>query len=68
MFAPYYYDESAPLGEWQVTGHQVFPPGWFPYGNINQDFAFLTMRGDVCRPGLAVLLATLGGNLARHDG
>jgi hypothetical protein len=20
MFAPYYYDESAPLGEWQVTG------------------------------------------------
>jgi hypothetical protein len=46
MFAPYYYDESAPLGEWQVTG-QVFPPGWFPYGNINQDFAFLTVQGDV---------------------
>jgi hypothetical protein len=46
MFAPYYYDDSAPLGEWQVTG-QVFPPGWFPYGNINQDFAFLIVRGDV---------------------
>jgi hypothetical protein len=46
MFAPYYYDHSAPLGEWRVTG-QVFPPGWFPYGNINQDFAFLIVRGDV---------------------
>jgi hypothetical protein len=46
MFAPYYYGDSAPLGEWQVTG-QVFPPGWFPYGNINQDFAFLAVRGDV---------------------
>jgi hypothetical protein len=46
MFAPYYHDASAPLGEWQVTG-QVFPPGWFPYGNINQDFAFLIVRGDV---------------------
>jgi hypothetical protein len=46
MFAPDYYDDSAPLGEWQVTG-QVFPPGWFPHRNINQDFAFLTVRGDV---------------------
>jgi hypothetical protein len=46
MFAPYYHDKKAPLGEWQVTG-QVFPPGWFPYGNINQDFALLTVQGDV---------------------
>jgi hypothetical protein len=46
MFAPHYYDDDAPLGEWQVTG-QVFPPGWFPHRNINQDFAFLTVRGDV---------------------
>jgi hypothetical protein len=46
MFAPYYHDERAPFGEWHVTG-QVFPPGWFPYGNVNQDFAFLTVRGDV---------------------
>jgi hypothetical protein len=46
VFAPYYHDKGAPFGEWQVTG-QVFPPGWFPYGNINQDFAFLTVRGDV---------------------
>jgi hypothetical protein len=45
MFAPYYDDESAPLGEWQVTG-QVFPPGWF-HGDVNQDFAFLIVRGDV---------------------
>jgi len=45
MFAPYYDDASAPLGEWQVTG-QVFPPGWF-HGDVNQDFAFLIVRGDV---------------------
>jgi hypothetical protein len=46
MFAPYYTHKQAPLGEWHVTG-QVFPVGWFPYGNINEDFAFLTVRGDV---------------------
>jgi hypothetical protein len=46
MFAPYYHDDSAPLGEWRVTG-QVFPPGWLLHRNINQDFAFLTVRGDV---------------------
>jgi hypothetical protein len=46
MFAPYYHDDSAPLGEWRVTA-QVFPPGWLPDRNINQDFAFLTVRGDV---------------------
>jgi hypothetical protein len=46
MFAPYYHDDRAPLGEWRVTG-QVFPPGWFPHRNINQDFAFLTVRGDL---------------------
>lgn len=46
MFAPSYHDKRAPLGEWHVTG-QVFPAGWFPYGNVNEDFAFLTVRGDV---------------------
>jgi hypothetical protein len=46
MFAPYYNDHRAPLGEWHVTG-QVFPPGWQPYGNVNEDFAFLTVSGDV---------------------
>jgi hypothetical protein len=46
MFAPYYTHEHAPFGEWRVTG-QVFPPGWLPYGNINEDFAFLTVHGDV---------------------
>jgi hypothetical protein len=46
MFAPYYSDKHAPFGEWHVTG-QVFPPGWRPYGDINEDFAFLTVHGDV---------------------
>jgi hypothetical protein len=46
MFAPYYGGRRAPLGEWHVTG-QVFPPGWRPYGNENEDFAFLIVSGDV---------------------
>jgi hypothetical protein len=46
MFAPSYDDERAPFGEWHVTG-QVFPHGWFPHRDINEDFAFLTVRGDV---------------------
>jgi Trypsin len=46
MFAPYYHGGRAPLGEWHVTS-QVFPPGWQPYGNENEDFAFMTVRGDV---------------------
>jgi hypothetical protein len=46
MFAPNYHDHRAPLGEWHVTA-QVFPPGWFPYGDENEDFAFLTVSGDV---------------------
>jgi len=46
MFAPSYRDDRAPLGEWHVTG-QVFPAGWFPHGDINEDFAFLTVHGDV---------------------
>ena len=46
VFAPYYNDGLAPLGEWQVTS-QVFAPHWFPGGNVNQDFAFLTLHGDV---------------------
>jgi hypothetical protein len=46
MFVPDYAHKRAPFGEWRVTG-QVFPSGWFPYGNINEDFAFLTVRGDV---------------------
>jgi hypothetical protein len=45
-FAPGYRDHRAPLGEWRVTG-QAFAPGWFPHGNVNLDFAFLTVRGDV---------------------
>jgi hypothetical protein len=36
---------AVPLGEWQVTG-QVFPPGWFRYGDISQDLAFLIVRGE----------------------
>lgn len=46
MFAPSYFHGRAPFGEWRVTG-QAFPPGWFPHGDINEDFAFLTVRGDV---------------------
>jgi hypothetical protein len=46
MFAPSYHDERAPFGEWHVTG-QVFPAGWFPHGDLNEDFAFLTVHGDV---------------------
>jgi hypothetical protein len=46
LFAPYYHDHDAPLGEWRVTG-QAFAPGWFPHENVNLDFAFLTVRGDV---------------------
>ena len=46
MFAPSYHDERAPFGEWHVTG-QVFPAGWFPHGDVNEDFAFLTVHGDV---------------------
>jgi hypothetical protein len=46
MFAPGYRDHRAPLGEWRVTG-QAFAPGWFPHKNVNLDFAFLTVRGDV---------------------
>jgi hypothetical protein len=49
MLAPYYCDESAPLGEWQVTG-QVFPPGWGP---------FLT---DISRQsGLGTIVGVIGG-------
>jgi hypothetical protein len=46
MFAPNYHDGRAPFGEWHVSS-QVFPAGWFPHRNVNQDFAFLTVRGDV---------------------
>jgi hypothetical protein len=46
MFAPSYGDDDAPFGEWHVTG-QVFPAGWFPHRDINEDFAFLTVHGDV---------------------
>jgi hypothetical protein len=46
MFAPNFYNGRAPFGEWHVTD-QVFPVGWFPHRNVNQDFAFLTVRGDV---------------------
>jgi hypothetical protein len=46
MFAPSYHDKRAPFGEWHVTG-QVFPAGWFPHRDVNEDFAFLIVHGDV---------------------
>jgi hypothetical protein len=45
-FAPAYRDRRAPLGTWRVTG-QAFAPGWLPRRDVNLDFAFLTVRGDV---------------------
>jgi hypothetical protein len=46
MFAPNFRDGRAPFGEWHVSS-EVFPAGWFSHRNVNQDFAFLTVRGDV---------------------
>jgi V8-like Glu-specific endopeptidase len=47
-FIPDYRGPSGhyPYGMWHVTA-QRFPPGWYPGGNINRDFAFLTVKGDV---------------------
>jgi hypothetical protein len=47
-FVPGYRGSSHhyPSGVWRVTA-QTFPPHWFPGGNINLDFAFLTVQGDV---------------------
>jgi V8-like Glu-specific endopeptidase len=35
-----------PYGLWRVTG-QIVPRRWFPLGDVNADFAFITVRGDV---------------------
>lgn len=45
-FAPFYHAGIKPFGVWRVTG-QVFAPGWFPGGDPNADFAFLTVHGNV---------------------
>ena len=45
LFAPGFYNGTVQFGEWKVTS-QLFAPGWFG-GNVNRDFAFLTVRGDV---------------------
>jgi hypothetical protein len=47
-FVPDYHGGSGPFphGLWRVA-RQTFPALWFPHGNINTDFAFLTVRGDV---------------------
>jgi hypothetical protein len=45
LFAPGFYNGAVQFGEWKVTS-QFFEPGWFG-GNVNRDFAFLTVRGDV---------------------
>jgi len=37
---------SYPDGLWRVTG-QVLPADWLPSRNVNSDFAFLTVNGDV---------------------
>jgi hypothetical protein len=51
IFAPAYFRGRAPLGTWEVI-RQIVPPGWFPrhaYSDVNIDFAFLIVRGDVQR-------------------
>jgi hypothetical protein len=45
-FAPFYHNGISPFGDWRVTG-QVFAPGWYPGGDPNSDFAFLTVNGNV---------------------
>lgn len=45
-FAPFYHAGISPFGDWKVTG-QVFAPRWYPGGDPNSDFAFLTVNGDV---------------------
>jgi hypothetical protein len=45
-FAPFYHNGTAPFGNWRVTS-QVFAPHWFPGGDPNSDFAFLTVSGNV---------------------
>jgi hypothetical protein len=45
-FAPFYHAGISPFGNWKVTG-QVFAPRWYPGGDPNSDFAFLTVNGDV---------------------
>ena len=50
-FAPAYHDGKAPLGMWAVT-RQFMPARWFPRNpkyRVNNDFAFLIVRGDVQR-------------------
>jgi hypothetical protein len=45
-FAPFYHAGITPFGIWRVTG-QAYAPGWFPGGDPNADFAFLTVHGNV---------------------
>ena len=45
-FAPFYHAGISPFGNWRVTG-QVFAPRWYPGGDPNADFAFLTVNGNV---------------------
>ena len=47
-FVPGYRGRSGHFryGLWRVT-RQTFPAHWFPNGNVNRDFAFLTVRGNV---------------------
>lgn len=45
-FAPFYHAGISPFGNWKVTG-QAFAPRWYPGGDPNSDFAFLTVHGNV---------------------
>jgi hypothetical protein len=46
VFIPYYHDGTSPFGEYRVTS-QAFPRHWFPGGDVRQDYAFLTVGGNV---------------------
>jgi hypothetical protein len=46
VFIPYYHNGTSPFGEYRVTS-QAFPRHWFPGGDIREDYAFLTVGGNV---------------------
>src|ERR1017187_10210485 len=45
-FAAFDHAGISPFGNWRVTG-QVFALRWYPGGDPNADFAFLTVNGNV---------------------
>jgi hypothetical protein len=46
VFVPFYHDGIRPFGSWKVTS-EISAPSWLPGGQPNEDFAFLTVNGNV---------------------